>query len=123
VCLTIAPFTSPDLRASIFGRDLFEAPDILSAIEELTGVRDHKPLECVGTLGESRDALVLTLARYEREGAPSPSGLEKIARKLADQNALPTLEAARATLAAWSDEHELPKDYADRLKSLLKGLV
>ena len=123
VCLTIAPFTSPDLRASIFGRDLFEAPEILSAIEELTGVRDHKPLECVGTLGESRDALVLTLARYEREGAPSPAGLEKIARRLAEQNVLPTLESARATLAAWSDDHELPKNYPQRLQSLLKELA
>lgn len=123
VCLTIAPFTSPDLRASIFGRDLFEAPEILSAIEELTGVRDHKPLECVGTLGESRDALVLTLARYEREGAPSPAGLGKIARRLAEQNVLPSLESARMTLAAWSDDHELPKNYAQRLQSLLKELA
>jgi hypothetical protein len=123
VCLTIAPFTSADHRASIFGRDLFETPEILSAIEELTGVRDHKPLECVGTLGESRDALVLTLARYDREGTPSPAGLKEIAQKLKEQNALPTLDAARATLSAWSADHELPEGYAQRLQSLLKELA
>jgi hypothetical protein len=122
VCLTIAPFTSPDQRTTIFGRDIFEEPEILSAIEELTGVRDHKPLECVGTLGESRDALVLTLARYQRDGVPAPRGLEKIAGKLKDQSALPTLEAARATLTAWADDHELPKEYAQRLQNLLKEL-
>ena len=107
-----------------FGNDLFEVPEVLSAIEELTGVRDHKPLECVGTLGESRDALVLTLARYEREGEgePIPAGLEAIAKKLRDQNLLPSLHNARKTLTAWSDDHELPKEYAHRLQSLLKEL-
>jgi len=123
VCLTIAPFLSPDHRASIFGRDLFEVPEILSAIEELTGVRDHKPLECVGTLGESRDALVLTLARYEKEGISAPAGLKDIATKLQTQETLPTLENAQETLIAWNDDHELPKDYAYTLHSLLKELA
>lgn len=123
VYLTIAPFTSSGDRAVIFGKDLFEVPEILSAIEELTGVRDHKPLECVGTLGESRDALVLTLARCQREGEPIPSGLEAIAKKLSDQNLLPTLSHARATLTAWNEEHELPKNYARRLQNLLQELA
>ncbi len=123
VYLTIAPFLSPDHRASIFGSELFEVPEILSAIEELTGMRDHKPLECVGTLGESRDALVLTLARYEREGIFVPSGLQKIAATLQAHGTLPTLEEAQATLVAWSDDHELPLDYAERLRALLKDLA
>ena len=123
VCLTIAPFTSPDHRASIFGKDLFEVPEILSAIEELTGVRDHKPLECVGTIGESRDALVLTLARYAQEGIPAPTGLEAIAEQLRRQNILPSLHNARETLVAWSDDHELPSEYAQRLQRLLKELA
>jgi hypothetical protein len=123
VCLTIAPFLSPDHRISIFGKELFEVPEILSAIEELTGVRDHKPLECVGTLGESRDALVLTLARYEREGTRGPSGLQKIASDLKNKGSLPTLEQARATLTAWSDEHNLPVEYSNRLRSLLTELA
>lgn len=123
VCLTIAPFTSPDHRASIFGKDLFDVSEILSAIEELTGVRDHKPLECVGTLGESRDALVLTLARYAQQEIPAPPGLEAIAEKLRGQNLLPSLQNARATLVAWSDDHELPEGYAQRLERLLKELA
>lgn len=123
VCLTIAPFTSLADRAAIFGNELFEVPEVLSAIEELTGVRDHKPLECVGTLGESRDALVLTLARYERERDPIPAGLEAIAKKLDDRNLLPSLHHARETLTAWSEDHELPKEYARRLQDLLKELA
>jgi len=123
VCLTLAPFISMDGRTSIFGTELFEVPEILSAIEELTGVRDHKPLECVGTLGESRDALVLTLARYGREGIAVPAGLQRIATTLQAHGTLPTLEEAQATLIEWSDDHELPLDYAERVRALLKDLT
>ena len=123
VALTIAPFTSPDHRVAIFGGDLFEVPEIVSFVEELTGVRDHKPLECVGTLGESRDALVLTIARYQRDGTPAPAGLEQIASKLKEMKSLPSVEQAKATLTAWNDVHELPSQYADQLRSLLKEIV
>jgi hypothetical protein len=122
VYLTLAPFTSAQQRISIFGRDLFEVPQILGALEELTGVRDHKPLECVGTLGESRDALVLTLARYEREKSRTPEGLSKTAQTLASQGLLPSLASAQATLTAWTDEHSLPPTYAAKLRNLLKEL-
>ncbi len=123
VALTLAPFISPEQRASIFGAELFEVPEILSAIEELTGVRDHKPLECVGTLGESRDALVLTLDRYAREGITAPPDLVAIAAQLTQQGSLPKVEHARATLTAWSEDHELPSDYSNELKALLKELA
>ena len=122
VCLTLAPFLAVERRAAIFGGELFESPQILSAIEELTGVRDHKPLECVGTLGESRDALVLTLAQFASEGRDAPIGLIAISEKLKAQGSLPTLEHARHTLEAWSDEHELPRHYAEKLRASLKEL-
>jgi hypothetical protein len=77
----------------------------------------------VGTIGESRDALVLTLARYAQEGVPAPTGLEAIAEKLRRQNILPSLHNARETLIAWSDDHELPSEYAQRLQRLLKELA
>lgn len=123
VSLTLAPFISPEQRATIFGAELFEVPEILSAIEELTGVRDHKPLECVGTLGESRDALVLTLERYAQEGMTAPPGLVAIAAQLGQKACLPTLEQARATLADWSNDHELPSEFSKELKALLKELA
>lgn len=119
VGITLAPFLSHERWVEIFGGDLFQSPPIIGALEELTGTRDHKPLECVGTLAESRDALVLTLARYEREGRAAPAGLGTIARTLASRSELPTAEAARETLRAWCDDHEIPRDYAGKLKTLL----
>ena len=120
VGITLAPFLSYDRRVEIFGGDLFQSPTILGALEELTGIRDHKPLECVGTLAESRDALVLTLDHYDREGRSAPAGLTTIAHALDSRRELPNFEAAAATLRAWSDEHELPRDYAEKLNALLR---
>lgn len=123
VGITLAPFLPYDRWVEIFGGNLFENPSIIGALEELTGIRDHKPLECVGTLSESRDALVLTLARYEREGRAAPAGLATIASTLASRRELPTLKAAAQTLQAWSADHELPRDYADKLKALLSEVA
>jgi hypothetical protein len=49
--------------------------------------------------------------------------LEAIAEKLRRQNILPSLHNARETLIAWSDDHELPSEYAQRLQRLLKELA
>lgn len=123
VGLTLAPFVSSETHEKIFGSRLFDHKEIIGAIEELTGLRDHKPFECVGTLGESRDALVLTLARYENAQCAAPKGLVDVATTLASKGLLPTLERARATLRAWSDEHELPPLYATSLRGLVQEVL
>lgn len=121
VSLTLAPFISTEKHIKIFGGELFEVPEIITAIKELTGLQDHKPFECVGTLGESRDALVLTLKRYSDTGKEAAHVLLDIAQALSKAGLLPTIEAAQATLHAWSDDHELPPHYAAALANLVRG--
>lgn len=123
VSLTLAPFVTSARHTEIFGEGLFDRREILGAIEELTGLRDHKPFECVGTLGESRDALVLTLSRYERAQHTPPPGLVEIASALQANGLLPTKEAAEATLRSWTEEHYLPEAYATALRTRVKGCV
>jgi hypothetical protein len=123
VGLTLAPFVSREVHEKIFRTSLFENKEIIGAIEELTGLRDHKPFECVGTLGESRDAVVLTLAQYEDAKESTPRGLVDIASALSSKGLLPTVEQARATLRAWNDDHELPPTYGRSLQSLLREVL
>ncbi len=122
VSLTFAPFISSAEHRAIFGAELFKVPAILTAIRELTGLQDHKPFECVGTIAESRDALVLTLARYAHESTTAPLGLVAIAEELAERGVLPTTAAALETLHAWSDDHQLPQAYADKLQGLVRDI-
>jgi len=121
VGLTLAPFISVQKHHDIFGTNLFSRSEIIHCVEELTGVRDHKPFECVGTVSESRDALVLTLDRFSTEKLECPKGLSEVALALSARGHLPSLDQARATLRAWSDDHELPTPYATALRAIVEA--
>lgn len=55
--IMLAPFlTDGDLRA-IFGREIADDPELLPYLEQLTGLAEEKPFECVGTLEEVNAAL------------------------------------------------------------------
>jgi len=123
VGITLAPFVSVGQHVEIFGEEFFETGEIVAALEELTGLRDHKPFECVGTLRESRDAVVLTLNRYRQTKQSPPRALVDIAERLESNALLPSLGEARATLQEWGEDHELPPSYAERLERLVQGLV
>jgi hypothetical protein len=120
VALTLAPFVSRAVHAEIFGEEIFSRTEILEALEELVGLRDHKPFECVGTLGESRDALVLTLSRYREASESVPKGLDEIARRLEENGVLPSIAQARGTLSAWTDHHLVPEKYATALRHMVQ---
>ncbi len=123
VAITLAPFVSAEEHAAIFGARVFEIDEIIAALEELTGLRDHKPFECVGTLRESRDAVVLTLSRYQQNGQHPPQKVVALAEALAAKGLLPSLEESRATVTAWSDDHELPSKYAKHLQRVVRELA
>lgn len=41
----------------IFGADLLEQEDMMTYFDELTGIAENKPFECVGTIEEVREAI------------------------------------------------------------------
>ena len=51
--LALAPFIEKPELISIFGRNLFDDETQLDGFAQLCGLREHKPFECVGELGES----------------------------------------------------------------------
>ncbi len=53
----LSPFIPTDELAHIFGKNLFEMPQMLPYFKELTGIADIKPFECVGTVDEVNAAL------------------------------------------------------------------
>jgi len=50
-----------------FGKDLFEDETLIPIFEELIGIKETKPFECVGTVWEVRHALNLTLEKYQNK--------------------------------------------------------
>jgi alkanesulfonate monooxygenase SsuD/methylene tetrahydromethanopterin reductase-like flavin-dependent oxidoreductase (luciferase family) len=57
VFICLAAFLEKSEVIDIFGKNLFEEKNLLPLFEELIGVRNFKPFECVGTPEEVREAL------------------------------------------------------------------
>ena len=56
VFLILAPFMSRALLVEIFGRNLLNESENVTAYEEIIGVRGNKPFECVGEYEEAAEA-------------------------------------------------------------------
>lgn len=57
VFTALAAYMPKDKVISIVGRDMFADESLLPLFEQLAGLRDFKPFECVGTAEEMREAL------------------------------------------------------------------
>lgn len=63
IYIILSPFLYKEELVDIFGEDLFENKDLLNTLIELSGYSETKPFECVGTYGEVRYALSLTIQK------------------------------------------------------------
>lgn len=63
VYIILSPFLYKDELINIFNTDMFEDEHLLSTFIELLGYGDTKPFECVGTYGEVRYAVSLTISK------------------------------------------------------------
>lgn len=61
VYIILSPFLYKKELINIFGEDLYEKEDLLNTLLDLAGHTKVKPFECVGTYGEVRYALSLTI--------------------------------------------------------------
>lgn len=75
-CLFTYIILSPFLRVSdmlqIFGRDLFDDPELIRMFDQLTGLSKVKPFECVGTIEEVNAAVIHAIRTRENEAAVLP---------------------------------------------------
>jgi UDP-N-acetyl-alpha-D-muramoyl-L-alanyl-L-glutamate epimerase len=61
------PFLRKEQLDSIFGKDLFKDKDLILLMKELTGERNFKPFECVGTIEDSLVAFYLSWEKARME--------------------------------------------------------
>ncbi|MGN0371714.1 MAG: hypothetical protein ACI4F3_02755 [Enterocloster sp.] len=72
VYLILSPFLAREEVRKIFGRDMLEDSALRPVLEQLTGIQEEKPFECVGSRDEINTAAVLTIDRLENEGEKLP---------------------------------------------------
>lgn len=107
ICLILSPFLNRSELAEIFGKDLLNDTAMEEYFIELIGKSEHKPFECVGSIGEVNLAVSLAIRKYidEKQELPflfakyTDTGLyfpdtidmrsEEICRSFSENNLLP----------------------------------
>ncbi|MEJ0053572.1 MAG: hypothetical protein WDN10_02485 [bacterium] len=99
----LSAFLAPNTVFNIFRKNLFEDAALIPLFEELIGMHEGKPFDCVGTFKENLLALYLSAKQYSDAGLPLPAVLA----------ALPIMEggAYLPMLSETTGEHGIPADY------------
>jgi UDP-N-acetyl-alpha-D-muramoyl-L-alanyl-L-glutamate epimerase len=88
VFLLLSNFVDYEELVNIFGADLFKNTDLFEVFKQLVGLQDHKPFECVGTLEESK----LALLQASKMGLLQGSLLEDLGLELSKESAIDVSE-------------------------------
>jgi len=112
--IILAPFLSLEQRVQIFGKDLFKDTGLQKYFDELTGLADEKPFECVGTIDEVNLALYKTIQYSDR---PLPYLLENF-RSSDVLKGFQVNESVKK-ITQLDKDHFLTKDFLKILKSAL----
>lgn len=116
VYLVLSAFLDQARLTAIFGpADFFDHPSIINHLIDLVGLGSHKPFDCVGSIQDSQNALLLALNRR-----PHPALSRLAARLKLDPADSPTLKAQIKN--NWDDRHFLPPLYHDLLTARIKSL-
>ncbi|MFA6923792.1 MAG: hypothetical protein WC223_06000 [Bacteroidales bacterium] len=68
--IILSPFISSEKLVKIFGENLFEKANLTFYLEQLTGISEEKPFECIGTIEEINIALNIVIKTYGNEKLP-----------------------------------------------------
>ena len=118
VFTALYPFVSRKEILAIFGQDLFEWAGAYELLISLLGLDRDKPFECVGTREETMAALFLCTEKYKEGNLALPQALLDVDKNvLSSRNDLPNV--VRSVLDAWTDDHCIPPDLADKLRKQL----
>jgi UDP-N-acetyl-alpha-D-muramoyl-L-alanyl-L-glutamate epimerase len=74
--IMLAPFLESRQLMEIFGGDLFSDRELTGLLDQLTGLTDSKPFDCVGTITEVNAALAFMVRQSEKQGHALPPLLQ-----------------------------------------------
>ena len=66
--IILSPFLAPERLNAIFGKAMLDDLTLRHEFEQLIGEAETKPFECVGTVGEVRQALAMAVRRWYQAG-------------------------------------------------------
>lgn len=113
VYLILSPYLSQEELAGIFGKNLLADRSLEETLQQLVGVKEEKPFECVGSRDEVREAIELTIGKMEKAAKPLPYLLAEY-RKF-DLSKIPAGEA-KGYDCYFDEENLIPERWVNLVK-------
>lgn len=113
IFVALAAFISKGELISIFGKNLFENGRLSDKYQELLGVKNHKPFDCVGTPEEVRLAFYLAF----KKGDYSETEIMKMFCGLFKEK-FQEIESTKKNLLSLSNTHAIPREFGSVLNSI-----
>ncbi|MBN2221360.1 MAG: hypothetical protein JW708_04075 [Vallitaleaceae bacterium] len=85
VYIILSPYLEEEELVTQFGKNLYDDHELVDIFEELIGIRETKPFECVGTIWEVRYALGLYLDKRRESNQEIPYLLQYFLQISGDQ--------------------------------------
>lgn len=121
VFLMMSAILPPDRIKTIFGPDtFFDRPSLKEYFFQLVGLSDTKPLDCIGTIEESQQAVWLSIDQLSQHNQPIPKLLSKLSTQLGTP---PNISELRSRLKTdWDAKNSTPEKYQKLIKQYLNHL-
>lgn len=106
----------PDSKlVDIFQRDMLNDASMKALFEQLTGILDDKPFECVGTRDEVNIAVCMSIHHHEQENKPLPF----LYAYYKTTKYYTAYRDMKVDMLAYNTENNLPKQYEEIVKRKL----
>ncbi|MEI6433429.1 MAG: hypothetical protein WCP32_01195 [Bacteroidota bacterium] len=115
--IILAPFLPETSLKAIFGKNLLSTESLLPWFEQLSGLAEEKPFDCIGTVDEVNVALCEIIGRNSLDSLPFLLDYYRNSR-LYPQCLPGNFEK---TLLAFSPHHHLPHEFEQILKKAING--
>ena len=114
--IILSPFINPEGLLNIFGKNLLDDPELEDYFEQLTGMQEVKPFECIGTVDEVNLALHLAYRKYD------PGDLPYLLRKFRDSSLFRPASVLNSdtVMKNMGTGHFVPSGYLDLLQKAIQ---
>lgn len=117
--IILSPFLEPDELVEIFGSNLLDDADLSFYFDQLCGLEEEKPFDCIGTIDEVNAALHTAIKKYSNENLPLLLQGYKQSRYYKTDND----NAFRDLLTHYNSRHFIPEHFLQNLKTRLNERI
>ncbi|NLH63732.1 MAG: hypothetical protein GX478_06025 [Erysipelotrichaceae bacterium] len=117
VCIMMSAYLSQQDVIAIFGRDMLNDPEMRQLFQQLSGILDDKPFECVGTRDEVNTAICMSIRSMKEHSI----GLPLLYQEYQKSKYYTFYRDRSVDMLAYNEENDLPKEYADIVKKELRN--